>query len=103
MRVLTAGHKYEMDSFEGGEPQLLQFIEKTRSVDESCAQLFTINDGTTNEEVLSVLINRMSFLQEMCPCDENIAAIGHLAAALEVLNSRTADREKREVEGTHAE
>ncbi len=34
-------------------------------------------------------------------CPENAEAISHLEQALAVLNKRTADRESREVEGTH--
>jgi hypothetical protein len=54
MKVITVGHRYELASFEGGEPQVIQFIEKTPN-DPPDGTLLTLNDGTTNEEVLAVL------------------------------------------------
>jgi len=61
--------------------------------------LETLSDGTTNEEVLEVLITRMNFLQAKFPCRENAIAITNLEQALLWLNKRTSDRLKRNVEG----
>jgi hypothetical protein len=93
MKILTSGHQYELDSFEGGAPQAIQFIEKD-------AAMNTINDGTTNEEVLAVLIDRLRYLGERLPCRENAIAITKCEEALLWLNKRTADRKARGVEGT---
>lgn len=100
MNILTAGHKYELENFENKDQpgQVLQFIEKT-PVAESSTELKTVNDGTTNEEVLEVLINRLTFLQEKFPCEENAEALAHLDDALGWLYSRTSDRKARGVEG----
>src|ERR1035438_9551743 len=54
MKVLTEGHFYELDSMDGSFPQRIQFIEKVLGVDGK--SFVTLNDGTTNEEVLDVLI-----------------------------------------------
>jgi hypothetical protein len=93
MKILTTGHKYELDSFEDGQPQVLQFIEKD-------AAMNTIHDGTTNEEVLSMLINRLNYLNERLPSRETAVAITNLDQALLWLQKRTADRIQRGVEGS---
>jgi len=98
MKVLTEGHKYELDSFEGGDPQTIQFIEKVPA-SEGSTELVTVNDGTTNEEVLAVMIDRMQSLQAKFPCRENAIVITNLEESLMWLNKRTADRETRGVEG----
>lgn len=98
MKAITLGHKYELESFEGGPAQTLQFIEKC-PVSEGSTELETINDGTTNEEVLAVLIDRMESLQGKFPCRENAVVITKLQECLMWLNKRTADRKARQVEG----
>lgn len=106
MKILTPGHKYELDHFENyglpGVPvQTLQFIEKVQDPDGPTGQLKTVNDGTTNEEVLRVLINRMQSLQEKFPCRENAIVTTKLEESLMWLEKRTADRKARGVEGKH--
>lgn len=66
-------------------------------------RLFFMNKdtpGTTNEEVIDVLINRINFLQEKLPCKENEQALEHLITAREVLLSRTSKRVEQGVVGT---
>ena len=100
MKVNVEGHQYELSNFENKENpgQILQFIHKEPK-EEGSTELLTISDGTTNEEVLEVLINRMNFLQSKFPCRENAIAITKLDEALLWLNKRTSDRVKRNVEG----
>jgi hypothetical protein len=101
MRVITPGHRYELDDFESKDScQVLQFIEKYPSTLDPTV-LITAHDGTTNEEVLAVLINRLEFLNAKFPCRDNSIAITHLEDALMRLNKRTADRKARLVEGTN--
>jgi len=101
MKVTTIGHKYELDSFEGSPPQPLQFIEKRESP-VAGEGLETVNDGTTNEEVLEVLIDRVKYLNGKFPCRENAIVITKLEESLMWLNKRTADRKTRGVEGKAA-
>lgn len=106
MKVITPGHKYELDHFESfglpGLPvQTLQFIEKT-PVSHGSTELRTVNDGTTNEEVLRVLIDRMQSLQAKFPCRENAIVTTKLEESLMWLEKRTRDRKARGVEGKHA-
>lgn len=63
-------------------------------------------NGTTNEEVIQVLVDRLDSLQAMndrkYACRENALAITHLQEALHWLQARTAARTARGVEGTSA-
>lgn len=119
MKILTEGHRYELANFENPEKpgQVLQFIEKKKEVNpeeeskyiqdpelharyiNGISKLVTVNDGTTNEEVLAVLIDRLHGLNFKFPCRENSIAITHIETALLWLNKRTADRKARNVEG----
>lgn len=115
MKILVAGHRYVLDSMEGKNPQILQFIEKQKVHASDCAvhnepamengpcdcdmPLVTVNDGTTNEEVIKVLIDRLVEMGKKFPCRENSLAVTKLEEALMWLEKRTADRVKRGVEG----
>lgn len=102
MKILTPGHKYELANFEAKDAlgQIIQFIEKT-PITEGSPELQTINDGTTNEEILHVLIDRMNSMQAKFPCRENAIVITKLEESLMWLEKRTADRKLRGVEGKH--
>lgn len=98
MKIIRVGHRFALDSFEQEDvKQEIQFIEKEPVGD----NLVTIYDGTTNEEVLSMLINRMQYLQDKFPCRENAIVITKLEESLMWLNKRTEDRVARDVEGKH--
>lgn len=102
MEIRVDGHTYEMSNFENKSEkgQILQFIHK-EPISEGSKELKTVCDGTTNEEVLEVLINRMNYLQGKFPCRENALVITKLEESLMWLNKRTSDRLKRNVEGTN--
>lgn len=103
MKILTPGHLYEVDNFENSNDfQRIQFIEKEQRDDPS-QPCKTINDGTTNEEVLAMLIDRCKYLNEMLPSRQTSIAITKMQEALMWLENRTTDRVTREVEGTHVE
>lgn len=93
MRVMVKGHKYQI---EGG--QVLCFVHKVK--EEGTDQLKLIQSGTTNEELLKVLIDRTQHLQGAVPCVENEAALAHMQAALNAFESRTSKRKNMGVEGT---
>ena len=95
MEVIIPGHQYLLDSFEGEDKQTLQFIHK-ESVN---FVLTTIADGTTNEEVLKVLIDRIKLLNEKFPCRENSIVITKLEESLMWLEYRTKQRISQNVEG----
>ena len=95
MRCVDAGHTYILDSMEGTVSQTIQFIDK-KQVD---GQFKTIKVGTTNEDVLRMLIDRMKWLNNLCGCRENSICITKLEESLMWLEKRTADRVARNVEG----
>ena len=105
MKILTEGHKYELNNHENPidvPNQTLQFIEKKPAGDGfPPGSLITVNEGTTNEEVLKVLIDRLNCMNEKFPCRENAIALTHIDTALLWLEKRTADRKSRGVEGKH--
>jgi len=95
------GHSYLLKDFEGdNHSQRLDFIKKI-PISEGSTELQSVVNGTTNEEVLAVLIDRLNFLQAKFPCRENAIAITHIETGLLWLNYRTANRVKRGVEGQH--
>lgn len=100
MKVITEGHNYELSNFEKTEEkgQTIQFIHKEPK-EEGSVEFKTVSDGTTTEEVLEVLIDRMMYLQAKFPCRENALVITKLEESLMWLNKRTSDRVKRNVEG----
>lgn len=100
MKVLVPGHLYVLENFEHPEKegQVVQFIEKV-PVSLNSKELKTVNDGTTNEELLKVEIDRLRYLNIKFPCRENAIAITKLEEALMWLEKRTRDRVERGVEG----
>lgn len=100
MVILEQGHKYglenfEMDATKEGSLQELQFIQKGNP--DPNGSLNLIANGTTNEEVLRVLINRFQYLNAQIPCRENSIVITKLEEALMWVNKRTEDRKNRGV------
>jgi hypothetical protein len=105
MNVLIPGHRYELANHEKNIAELnqrLQFIQKEPDTESGLAgALKTVHDGTTNEEVLAVLIDRMNSLQAKFPCRENAIVTTKLEECLMWLEKRTATRKARNVEGRH--
>jgi hypothetical protein len=103
MRVIDEHHHYELDYFEdsGGEGHHVRFIKKELdpTAQQGSGVLRTVYNGTTNEEVLKMLIHRLTALGEKFPCAENEIATELLKDALEQLEKRTAERKARGVEG----
>lgn len=99
MKVIEKGHVYEVKG-SNKTSEMIHFVKKAPSTPKPGSKLEVVSDGTTNEEVLAVLIDRMKHLNEMKPCSENRQVIKHLEQSLILLNRRTADRKARRVEGT---
>lgn len=59
MKIIRTHHKYELENFEDKTKpgQVLQFIEKEPAT-QGGTELITVSDGTTNEEVLLMLIRQ---------------------------------------------
>jgi hypothetical protein len=98
MRHIVRGYKYAVQNFDCVvDEQEIQFIHKEK--DENGA-LMTVRDGTTNEELLLVLIDRLKYLNEKLPSRQTSLAITKLEEALMWLANRTEERRDRGVEGT---
>ncbi len=104
MKCLDDHHHYELDGFENPVEgkQELRFVKKELAGNPvEPGELALIHDGTTNEEVLKVLIHRMQGLYDKFPSPETYNAIRLCTTALSELVNRTIDRERRGVEGKH--
>lgn len=99
MEIIDPGHRYELDNMDGGTT-LLQFIKKA-PVEPGSAILETVMNGTTNEEVVAALVDRMRFLDENLPCDENKAIITALEEVQVLIAQRKLNRTDRGVLGTN--
>lgn len=100
MKVIEEGHRYEVDSLDGTYPQIIQFIMKL-PIDEGSSLLGTVIDGTTNEELMKVLIDRLNYLNAKMPCKANIIAIQKLQEALMWQEYRTSKRKAQGIESTN--
>lgn len=101
MEILTPGHVYKLSNFDDNSTfQTITFIKK-QPKDGDKGELELVFDGTTNEELLEVLIDRLNFLRKALDSEETKKAIEKCKEALFWLNHRTSNRLKRNVEGTH--
>lgn len=108
MKVIKPGHLYELEATnKSNEPQLIRFVEKMTAKDAGMDltiykpdEFITVNDGTTNEEVLLMLIDRLQTLDKKLPSLETEAAIRCCEGALAYLQIRTAKRTEQGVEST---
>lgn len=92
MRVIDPGHEYELDSYDGEQPNRLVFMKR-----EGEGYPFNVghHPGTNCQEVIRVLIDRVKYLQKQIPCDENHALLMYLRDALVCLEDRAARRHGR--------
>mgnify|MGYP001571866824 FL=1 len=91
MYCSEAGHVYKLsNALEPSRMQEVKFIKRVNG------QL--VSDGTTNEEVLGMLIDRVRYLNTELPCRENALVITKLEESLMWLEKRTALRVAQGVE-----
>lgn len=91
MYCIEQGHRYRLQNHaESSRMQEVQFVKRTGGE--------LIQDGTTNEEVLEMLIDRMKYLNSKMPCRENAIVITKLEESLMWLNKRTGLRTAQGVE-----
>lgn len=102
MKVVKEGYTYEVSNFDNKESsQTIQFIQKETPPNAELGTLVTVKDGTTNEEVLEVVIHRLKTLNKKIPSRQTSLAITKLEEALMWLENRTKERKNRGVEGKH--
>lgn len=88
MKVVDRGRRYELTA-----GNTLAFLQKGGGE--------IIQQGTTNEEVLEVLIDRVTEAYQSLPCQESIRALHYLRETLAAFRARTARRIDANVEGTN--
>jgi len=99
IEVLKTGHTYKVGHFVNPEESsTIQFVDKEPNP-ENPTQLDLVSDGVTNEDLITVLIWRLNYLQSKFGCREKAMAITKLDEALLWLEKRTRDRVARGVEG----
>ena len=93
VRVLDAGHRYELNSLDGEYPQVLQFVKRH---DAENPQRFpgntSSNPGTTLQMVLRTLLDRVGYLQRQIWCPENWLITKLLQVTIWILEARAARR-----------
>ena len=87
MKVVDPGRSYDLAGGNG-----LVFLQAEDG--------WIVRDGTTNEEVLELLIQRITEGYTTLPCGESIRALYHLREALVALRMRTARPASADIEGT---
>ena len=95
------GYEYKLENFDNKETFQSIFFIKKEPITEGSSEMKVVQDGTTNEELLEVLIHRLGVLSSKFPSRENSIAITKIQEALMWLNKRTTDRLKRGVEDKH--
>lgn len=87
MDILESGYRYKLESFKGTFPQEIRFTQKLITGE--------FVDGTTNEEVVNMLIARFYALQAKNPSPENQCIIIMLKSVKELLSKRLSKKIKR--------
>lgn len=99
MKIVSEGYQYALENFEDRATQIITFIKKEPKPDNPLELETIFFDGTTNEEVLWMMVDRLEYLNKKMEDVHNVNAIHFLKQALDELNQRTADRLERVVEG----
>lgn len=79
MKVIKPGHIYELDHLDGNSTQKLYFVNRNPGQE---------SEGTTNQEVLRALIDRVKFLDNQVPWELNEQIIKHLQMAIALHEAR---------------
>lgn len=97
-RCIDPAHRYRLSG-----DQVLQFLKKVPAPPGfAFPGLMVEREGTTNEELIEVLLDRLRTINAQVPCRENSLAITKLEEAAHWLDARTRNRQARGVEGTPA-
>lgn len=89
MKVLDAGHDYELLTLDGGVGMRLTFVKRTGA---GYPGNLSAYPGTTLQSVLRCCLDRIIYLQNQKPCLENIVIRQFLRWAIWLLEFRGARR-----------
>lgn len=95
MKILDVGHKYELLSLDGKKKQTLQFVKRKGLNFPGNTSAYP---GTTTQDVIHCLLNRMRYVNNQIPCIENEVVIANLQQCLLMLELRAAKRHGIELE-----
>lgn len=89
MEVIDPGHKFQLNGYDDGEPQILTFMKR-----EGSGYPFNVghHPGTNCQEVIRALIERVKYLQNQVACAENEQIIKLLRESLRLFEFRAAKR-----------
>lgn len=90
MIEIDPGHVYELAALDGELKQTVVFVKRFRGEEN--------HPGTTNQELLRVLIDRVKFLHDEKPWPLNNQIIGHLRMALVLHEARALIRKAEKTE-----
>lgn len=102
MKVIDPAHTYVLEGYVNRKDTQIIYFVKKRPSRVSDGEMIVEQDGTTNEELIDVIIHRLNTFQEGAGgCRQNALAITKLEEAKHWLEDRTNERIARGVEGTH--
>ena len=91
--ILDPGHKYKLFTLDGELDQILTFVKR---FDPEHPEKFPGNTeaypGTTLQAVIRCLLNRVTYLQNQIPHNNNLAITSRLLECLWLLEDRAAER-----------
>jgi hypothetical protein len=102
MRSLDRGHKFELASYDGGEPQVLTFLKRDNPPSKYPGNKGHY-PGTNIQEVLRAIIDRVKYLDNQVPCAENKIIINLFRMGLYWLEARAARHHGRELQAITAD
>lgn len=101
MKVIDAGHRYELDTLDGnGHTMELGFVKRMGDKYPSNTSAYP---GTTIQEVLRALIDRGEYVNRQMPCDETEECIALWRRSLRLIELRAAKRHDRALSSTDEE
>lgn len=89
MEVIDPGHIYRLATLDGDADVTLTFVKRDDPPEKYPGNTGH-HPGTTNQEVLRVLLNRMTYVDLQQPCEENQAIMANLQVALYLMEARHA-------------
>lgn len=91
MNIIEEGYIYELENFDKKSfPQRINFVKKTKG--EEVTKILV--DGTINEELVKVVIDRLDFLNKQHYSRENVLAMEKLKESLYWMTERYVTKKK---------
>ena len=94
MKVIDSGHVYKLDSLDGTLSQHLIFVKREGP---GFPGNVGHHPGTTLQEVMRAMVDRVEYLQNQIACDENVAILTYLRWSIWLLENRAARRHGRDL------